>query len=100
MGFGGPILHGLFTWNVAAHGLLKHLGQSDPSRLQEFQARFAAPVKPGDRLVMEMWWAGEGKGEGWEEVRFVVRVENGDGEGKVVLSNGRAVVRRGEKGKL
>ena len=88
MGFGGAIMHGLFSWNAACHGLLQTLGGSDPANLREFQARFAAPVKPGDKLVTEAWRTGEFK-EGWEEVRFIVRVEGG----KVVLSNGRALMR-------
>ena len=81
-------MHGLFSWNSACHGLLKTLGGSDPANLREFQARFAAPVKPGDKLVTEAWRTGKFK-DGWEEVRFLVRVEGS----KVVLSNGRALMR-------
>ena len=88
MGFGGAIMHGLFTWNAACHGLLQTLGSSDPASLKEFQARFAAPVKPGEKLVTEAWRTGEFN-DGWEEVRFITRVE----EGKVVLSNGRCMMR-------
>ena len=95
MGFGGAIMHGLFSWNVACHVLLKTLGGSDPSNIKEFQARFAAPVKPGDKLVTQIWRTGEVK-EGWEEVRFVVKL----GNGTVVLSNGRAAMRITEKSKL
>ena len=88
MGFGGAIMHGLFSWNSACHALLSKLGGSNPANIREFQARFAAPVKPGEKLVTEIWRMGEteaGYG-GWEEVRFVTKVEGG----KVVLSNGRA----------
>jgi len=88
MGFGGPIMHGLFTFNVAAHGVLKAIGGGDPANMKEFQARFAAPVKPGDKLVTDIWRSGELK-EGWEEIRFVTKVEGG----KVVLSNGRALMK-------
>ena len=87
MGFGGAIMHGLFSWNTAAHALLKELGGSDPANMKEFQARFAAPVKPGEKLVTEMWRTGE-KHDGWEEIRFVTKVN-----GKVVLSNGRALIK-------
>ncbi|KAF3902337.1 hypothetical protein AA313_de0203632 [Arthrobotrys entomopaga] len=91
MGFGGAIMHGLFSWNTTAHGILQALGDSDPANIKEFQARFASPVKPGDTLVTEIWRVGkaEGYGEGWEELRFVTRVKGG----KVCLSNGRAVVK-------
>ncbi|KAF3920466.1 hypothetical protein ABW20_dc0106172 [Dactylellina cionopaga] len=91
MGFGGAIMHGLFSWNTTAHGILQLLGDSDPTNLKEFQARFASPVKPGDVLVTEIWKVGkaEGYGSGWEEVRFVTKVQGG----KVCLSNGRAIVK-------
>ena len=89
-------MHGLFSWNTACHALLKELGGSDPANIKEFQARFAAPVIPGDKLITEMWQTGETK-DGWEEVRFVTRVEGG----KVVLSNGRALMKCvGSKSKL
>lgn len=95
MGFGGPIMHGLFSWNTAAHILLKELGGSDPANMKEFQARFAAPVKPAQKLVTKIWRTGDIK-DGWEEVRFVVEVN-----GKVVLSNGRALMKCvGSKSKL
>ena len=81
-------MHGLFSWNSACHGLLQTLGDSDPANLREFQARFASPVKPGDKLVTEAWRTGLFE-DGWEEVRFITRVEGG----KVVLSNGRALMR-------
>jgi len=89
MGFGGPIMHGLFSWNSTAHGILKTLGGSDPRNIREFQARFASPVKPGDKLVTEMWRMGNKNSEGFEEVRFITKVEGG----KVCLSNGRALVK-------
>ncbi|KAF2280295.1 peroxisomal multifunctional enzyme type 2 [Westerdykella ornata] len=98
MGFGGPIIHGLFSWNTAAHAVLQHFGGSDPRNLKEFQARFASPVIPGVKLITDIWRTGEKVGsEGFEEIRFIVRVEGG----KTVLTNGRAVVRVvGEKSKL
>lgn len=87
MGFGGAIIHGLFSWNTAAHAVLQAFGNSDGANLKEFQARFAAPVKPGDKLITEMWKVGG------DEVRFIVRVEGG----KTVLTNGRAIVKGGGK---
>ncbi|XMA11167.1 hypothetical protein WAI453_003958 [Rhynchosporium graminicola] len=88
MGFGGAIMHGLGSWNFAAHGLLKAIGGSDPKNIKEFQARFASPVKPGDKLVTDIWLTGNKEGE-WEEVRFVTKVEGG----KVCLSNGKALMK-------
>ncbi|EOD51076.1 putative peroxisomal dehydratase protein [Neofusicoccum parvum] len=94
MGFGGVIMHGLFSWNSTAHGVLKAFGASDPKNIKEFAARFASPVRPGDTLVTDMWRVGPAQGQpaGWDEIRFVTKVEGG----KVVLSNGRAVVKVAE----
>ena len=89
MGFGGPIIHGLFSWNTAAHAILQSLAGSDPANVRDFQARFASPVKPADKLVVEMWRMGGAGADGFEEVRFIVRVEGG----KVCLTNGKATVK-------
>ncbi|PTB81307.1 Thioesterase/thiol ester dehydrase-isomerase [Trichoderma longibrachiatum ATCC 18648] len=88
MGFPGAIMHGLYSWNATAHCILKALAGSDPAHIKEYQARFASPVMPGDKLVISVWRTGEKKGD-FEEIRFVVAVENG----KVCLSNGRALVK-------
>jgi peroxisomal enoyl-CoA hydratase 2 len=96
MGFGGVIIHGLFSWNSSAVGLLRQLGSSDPANLREFQARFASPVRPGDTLTTEIWRMGNVE-DGFEEVRFVTKNQHD----KVVLSNGRALVKIvGAKSKL
>ena len=87
MGFGGAIMHGLSTWNFAAYALLKELGGCDPTNMKEYQARFAAPVKPGQKLVTKIWRTGDVK-DSWEEIRFVT-----EADGKVVLSNGRALMK-------
>lgn len=96
MGFGGVIIHGLFSWNMAAHAVLEKLGGSEPQNLKEFQARFASPVRPGDKLTTEMWRTGKKEG-GFEEIIFATKNQ----DGKVVLSNGRALVNVvGSKSKL
>ncbi|KAI6783696.1 Peroxisomal multifunctional enzyme type-like protein [Emericellopsis cladophorae] len=88
MGFGGAIMHGLYSWNTTSHLLLKKLGGGDPSNIKEYQARFASPVKPGDKLVTQVWRTGEKKGD-FEEIRFVTQVDGG----KACLTNGRALIR-------
>jgi peroxisomal enoyl-CoA hydratase 2 len=88
MGFGGAIMHGLYSWNVTCHSLLAEFGGGDPANIKEYQARFASPVMPGDKLVTSAWRTGEMKGE-WEEIRFVTQVDGG----KVCLSNGRALMK-------
>lgn len=97
MGFGGSIIHGLYSWNSTCHALLKLLGGSDPANIKEFAARFASPVKPGDTLVTQIWRTGNIDKDGWEDIRFVTTVKGG----KVCLSNGRAKMKCvGEKSKL
>lgn len=99
MGFGGAIMHGLYSWNVAAAVVLREFGGSEAGRLREFGARFASPVRPGDALVVEMWRVGTVEGA-LEEVRFVVRIlEEGKQEGRVVLSNGRALLSGAKEGR-
>ncbi|PHH67221.1 hypothetical protein CDD81_2990 [Ophiocordyceps australis] len=88
MGFKGAITHGLFQWNNTCRLILSHFGGSDPANIKEYQARFASPVMPGDKLVTSVWRTGNKEGE-WEELRFVTSVHGG----KVCLSNGRALVR-------
>lgn len=88
MGMGGVIVHGLFTWSSACYGILSECCKSDPARLREIEARFAFPVRPGDRLVTEIWVAAVK--EEHEEILF--RTVNQDGT--VVLSNGRALLKR------
>ena len=80
-------MHGLFTYNCAAHAILKTIGGGNPANLREVSARFASPVKAGDVLETQMWKLGEFEGE-FEEVRFVTLVN-----GKAVLSHGRALVK-------
>lgn len=94
MGFGGEILHGLFSWNATARGLLLSQGGGKAEALKNFGARFASPVKPGDTLVTKVWRTGDVDGEGFEEVRFVTSVKGG----KVCLSNGRARVKTSAQG--
>lgn len=80
-------MHGLFTFNCAAHTILKEFGASNPANIKEFSARFAAPVRPGDKLATDIWRSGEYIGE-FEDIRFVTSVN-----GKAVLSHGRALIK-------
>lgn len=85
MGLGGVILHGIFTYSSTCYGVLEKINNGDATRLKKFQARFASPVRPGDKLVTTIWRMGIT--EGLEEVRFTTSNQ----DGKVVLSNGRAL---------
>ena len=59
-GFERPILHGLCSYGVAAHAIVKACYAGDASRLREFDARFTAPVFPGETLRTDIWKEAEG----------------------------------------
>lgn len=79
-GFRGLILQGLGTWNITAHGILRELGSSDPSRFKAFHARFKNVVYPGDTLVTKMWKVGAV--DGCEDIHFETTVQE---DGRVAL---------------
>lgn len=60
-GFARPVLHGLCTFGVAGHALLRTLCGYRPERVQGMSARFVAPVYPGDKLMTEIWRDGAGR---------------------------------------
>ncbi|MEM9173059.1 MAG: MaoC/PaaZ C-terminal domain-containing protein [Pseudomonadota bacterium] len=54
-GFDRPILHGLCTYGFACSAILKTVCQYDNTLIRQFDARFSAPVYPGDTIVTQMW---------------------------------------------
>ncbi|MDX1405128.1 MAG: MaoC/PaaZ C-terminal domain-containing protein [Woeseiaceae bacterium] len=54
-GFRAPILHGRCTYGVACHAILKTICEYDFTLIAGFDARFSAPVYPGDVITTEMW---------------------------------------------
>jgi acyl dehydratase len=80
VGFSRPILHGLGTFGVAGHALLKTFCDYDPAALKSLQVRFSAPVYPGETIRFEMW-------RDARQVAFRARVVARDA---VVLDNGLA----------
>ncbi|KAF2264439.1 Thioesterase/thiol ester dehydrase-isomerase [Lojkania enalia] len=87
-GFKGAFLQGLGTWNIAAHGLLRKMGNSEGGRLKSFKARFANIVYPGDALETRMWKVGERHGV--DEIIFQTVVKE---DGRIALSNGFATIK-------
>ena len=58
-GFKAPILHGLCTFGVAAHAILRCYCDYDVNRFHGLQVRFSAPVYPGETIRTEMWRDGK-----------------------------------------
>jgi acyl dehydratase len=82
-GFPRPILHGLATFGIAGHALLRSLCDYDPARLVGLAGRFSAPVFPGETIRTEIWRDGA-------VASFRARVVERD---IVAINNGRAEVK-------
>lgn len=82
-GFPRPILHGLATYGIACHGILRRYCGWDPARLKGFRARLTSPVYPGETLRLQAWQVAD------TQVAFRARVLERD---VVVLANGRALL--------
>jgi acyl dehydratase len=57
-GFDVPILHGLCTYGIACHAILKTICEYDDTLIVGFDARFSLPVMPGDTIRTDMWQDG------------------------------------------
>ena len=57
-GFQRPILHGLCTYGIACHAILKTVLDYDYTLIAEFDARFSSPVLPGDTIATDIWQDG------------------------------------------
>ncbi len=81
-GFDKPILHGLCSYGIACHAVLKTMLDYDHTRMKSFDVRFSAPVYPGETQVVEMWQDGD-------VVSFRVRIKERD---VVSINNGRCEI--------
>jgi acyl dehydratase len=54
-GYDRPILHGLCTFGVAGHAILRSCCGYDPNRIRSTSVRFTTPVFPGETIRTEMW---------------------------------------------
>jgi acyl dehydratase len=79
-GFARPILHGLCTFGIAGHALLRLACGYDTARFGAMQCRFSAPLLPGEALRVELW-----REAGGMAFRAVVPAAAG---GRVVLDDG------------
>jgi acyl dehydratase len=60
-GYERPILHGLASFGLSCHGLVKLLCDGDPASVRAMGGRFSSPVFPGETLRVEAWREGGGK---------------------------------------
>jgi acyl dehydratase len=81
-GFPRPILHGLGTFGVAGHAILREMCGYEPARFKSIAVRFSSPVYPGETIRTEMWRDGA-------VVSFRARVVERD---VIALNNGRAEI--------
>eukprot|EP00922_Rhytidocystis_sp_ex-Travisia-forbesii_P046342 GHVS01069082.1.p1 GENE.GHVS01069082.1~~GHVS01069082.1.p1 ORF type:complete len:382 (-),score=78.52 GHVS01069082.1:33-1178(-) len=98
-GFDKPILHGLCSYGIAVHSLVRHICGNEPSAVLSASSRFVAPVVPGDDLSVRFWIIRENtnnnssssKSPNEETVVFdVMNVRSG----KLCVDNGVARVRK------
>ncbi|RIA92437.1 HotDog domain-containing protein [Glomus cerebriforme] len=89
LGFEKPILHGLCSYGIASHAIVKHLANNNPELLKSISVRFNAPVYPGETLETYMWKVPSEK-LNETNVIFITKVKERD---IIVLSNGLAVLK-------
>lgn len=83
VGFDRPILHGLATYGIVGHAILKSICGYDPARLASLSGRFSAPVYPGETIRTEIWQDGA-------TISFrATAIERN----AIVMNNGRAEIR-------
>jgi acyl dehydratase len=79
-GFERPVLHGLATFGIACHAVLRSLCDYDPAGLRSMFGRFTAPVYPGETLRTRLWREPGGFRYTVEVLeRGVVAINNGNG---------------------
>jgi acyl dehydratase len=54
-GFARPILHGLCTYGMAAHAVLKTVARYESALIRSIAARFTTPVYPGETVRFQLW---------------------------------------------
>ena len=82
VGFPRPILHGLCTFGITCRAVMQAFTDFDPAPVKAHQARFSAPVFPGETVTVDLWRDGE-------EVSFEARVKDREA---VVIKNGRSLI--------
>ncbi|PZQ61527.1 MAG: 3-alpha,7-alpha,12-alpha-trihydroxy-5-beta-cholest-24-enoyl-CoA hydratase [Phenylobacterium zucineum] len=82
-GFPRPILHGLCTYGITCRAVLQAVAGYDADQILSHEARFSAPVFPGDTITVDIWKDGG-------VISFEARVKE---RGATVIKNGKTVLR-------
>ena len=82
-GFERPILHGLCTYGITCRAVLSAITGYEPDVIASHEARFSAPVFPGDVITIDLWREGK-------VISFEARVK---ARGVTVIKNGKSVLR-------
>ncbi len=82
VGFPRPILHGLCTYGITCRAVMQAFTDFDPAPITSHQARFSAPLFPGETVTVDLWRDGA-------VVSFEARVKDRDA---TVIKNGRTVL--------
>jgi acyl dehydratase len=81
-GFPRPILHGLCTYGITCRAVLQAITGYDPEQILSHQARFSAPVFPGDVITVDLW-------KDAKQISFEARVK---ARSVTVIKNGLTVL--------
>ena len=81
-GFDRPILHGLCSYAMVAHGVMRSRADGRWSDLRRISARFTAPVVPGETLLVRT-------GRRESSIEFTAWVRDEHGGERMVLSHGQ-----------
>ena len=82
-GFDRPILHGLCTFGHVGRAVLAEYCGNDPARFVSMTVRFSGVVYPGDKIITDMWDAGNGK----------ILVSARTQDGRIAISNAACEVK-------
>jgi acyl dehydratase len=82
-GFERPILHGLCSYGITCRAVLAGITDYDADIIASHQARFSAPVFPGDLITVDLW-------RDDKVISFEARVK---ARGATVIKNGKTVLR-------
>lgn len=86
-GFEKPIMHGLCSFGISCHAVLKSMLDNDASKFKAIKGRFASPVLPGQTLKVEMW----------KEADRIIFTTTSVESGKVCINNAYVLINTGAK---